>query len=172
MKNKFEVRGEITVIFIERKNGDKFEVLIDTEDLSKIQYTSWNISKVNSRKSYIKATVGKERPYLHRVIMDAPKGFVVDHLSGDTLDNRKSNLKVVTQSENLQNRHKANANNKTGYKGVSYQKAKGTYRATARVGGKCKYIGSFKTPEEAGAAAAAYRGIHYQNSPERREATC
>lgn len=67
---------------------------------------------------------------LHRFIMNPPKGMVVDHINGDTLDNRKSNLRVCTVQQNIFN-SKISKNNKTGMKGV---------RFVERIGRKSKYV--------------------------------
>jgi len=54
---------------------------------------------------------------MHRVIMDAPKGMDVDHINGDTLDNRKQNLRLCTRSQNCMNK-KLRSDSQSGYKGV------------------------------------------------------
>lgn len=81
--------------------------------------------------------------------MQCQKGFQVDHINHDKLDNRKSNLRIVTQQQNLMNR-KVFKNNKTGFKGVSVYGEK--YRASIRKNGKREYLGFFKNPIDAAKA--------------------
>ncbi len=71
----------------------------------------------------------------------------VDHINGDKSDNRECNLRSVTHSENQQNMVSATKASKTGVMGIHKQKT--SYIASISVGGTCKYLGSFKTTEEA-----------------------
>lgn len=81
------------------------KVYIDLSDLCKLAKYSW----YRKSNQYIAADVyiNKKRThlYLHRQIMQAPDNLVVDHVNGNVLDNRKSNLRVVTQAFNGHNRH-------------------------------------------------------------------
>jgi HNH endonuclease len=61
--------------------------------------------------------------------MDCPKGKFVDHIDGDKLDNRKSNLRICSKAENCWNRTEMNKNNASGYRGVKFDKAKKLWRA-------------------------------------------
>jgi len=105
---------------------------------------------------------GKQKcMYLHREIA-ARAGLCldddIDHINHDRLDNRRSNLRAATRSQNLMASRRPN---KLGVKGVQRTKA-GRYTAMARVeGGETKYIGTYDTVEEAKAAwaeATSYRG--------------
>jgi len=132
MKNAYEIRGDTTVIFIKRKNGDVYEFLIDTEDLQGLIEAggSWCVDipykpKDKSRKPYAIRNVAKEgggREFikLHRVLMNAPIGDVVDHINGNTLDNRKRNLRVTDNFINAQNMHGPTRSNKCGELNVFY----------------------------------------------------
>ncbi len=87
----------------------------------------------------------------HRLIWylihgDIPAGMTVDHINGDTLDNRICNLRLATISQNSCNRT-AQENNKSGYKGVS-KKSRG-YTAQICVQGVRHYLGYYPTPERA-----------------------
>ena len=86
--------------------------------------------------------------------MCPPKGLVVDHINGNTLDNRRSNLRVCTQSQNLMNSKKP-SNNKSGFKGISWHKSSKSWQVyiTANkkriIGGyfKCRLLASLKREE-------------------------
>lgn len=70
----------------------------------------------------------------------------VDHINGDTLDNRISNLREVSQVENQQNRRKARSDSESGFMGVSRSRS-GRWFSTISVDGRRKYLGSFDSPE-------------------------
>lgn len=85
---------------------------------------------------------------MHRLIMDPPDGMVVDHINGDKLDNRRENLRVVSQRENAINRH-VPPGSSTGLYGVYWDNSKRKWRAMLGQ----TIIGRYETPE---IAAAAY----------------
>jgi hypothetical protein len=78
--------------------------------------------------------------YLHRLLTDAPPHLKVDHVNGDTLDNRRHNLRLATNQQNMENRPKgANRNSKSGIRGVVYFRARGAqeyWAANVQSGGK------------------------------------
>ena len=132
-----------------------YNVLIDDVDYEKIAKLSWYLHKTELRKNlvYFRHTLSGKTISLHRYIygLDRLNGLVVDHINGDTLDNRKINLRAVTVEQNNMNRK--NRPNKTGYKGIKIARSK-TEKYTARINYKKKsiYLGTFPTPEEAHAA--------------------
>jgi hypothetical protein len=144
---------------IKLKNG--LTVLVDDEDYPIL--SQWNWCCVSNNKKYVKTNFsenGKQKPvYMHRFIMQAPKGMDVDHINGNPLDNRKENLRVCTHSENKRNTKKFK-NNTTGYKGVSIKKDK--FQVKISHDYKQVHIGLFNTVEEAvkayNEAALKYHG--------------
>lgn len=86
---------------------------------------------------------------MHRMVVGMmPKGAVVDHINGDTLDNRRENLRIVDQTINNRNRVGAQKNSTTGHLGVSPHKD-GGFVAVIRHGGTCRYLGCFDALEDA-----------------------
>lgn len=110
---------------ISRKYGVR-NVIVDDDIYKKLELNKFTIGiGYNKSKkyfySYIMYNSGKVR--LHRFITNCPKDMVVDHINGDTLDNRLCNLKITTQSENNKNRqdsmyYDTTMRNKTGYRGL------------------------------------------------------
>lgn len=82
--------------------------------------------------------------YLHRLIARAAPGQMVDHANGNTLDNRRENLRLATPQLNCVNRKYTSA---SGFRGVS--KAGNRWRAAITVNQQMIYAGSFVTPEDA-----------------------
>lgn len=76
----------------------------------------------------------KQFAYMHRVILSAGDETDVDHVNGDRLDNRRSNLRVCTHFENCANRG-ANSNSRSGIKGVRWQSDKRKWQAIISIGG-------------------------------------
>lgn len=129
--------------------------LVDVEDFEMLSKFKWqhHFRGYAYRDQYIGMTgeVGKRRGvhkkvWMHREIMKTPKNMVTDHINGDRLDNRRSNLRICTQSQNQAN-SLLRKTNTSGYKGISHQK----YGWIARLGvdGKRLYLGWFKNKEEA-----------------------
>jgi hypothetical protein len=146
-------------LVIESAMHGKFSAIIDEEDWDKVKDYKWRIDKPSTRPRYGPYVIGynkelKKEAKLHRLIMDAPKGILVDHINRDGLDNRRSNLRLCTPSENQSNRVH-NYSNKAGLKGVRITKS-GMFCARLFLRNPSRKSFStgdvYKTPEEAGLA--------------------
>lgn len=151
-----------------------YYTLLDDEDyfLIKSKYSEYKpISWCDKRNPvYIRASLCKydkrERKTVFiqvpRLIMNAPKGKVVDHINRDTLDNRKTNLRICGFSENIRN-CKMRKNNTSGYRGVTYQKKSNRWNALIMVNRKSIYLGYYKTAKEASVAYQKFVKEKYGN---------
>jgi hypothetical protein len=95
----------------------------------------------------------------HRLIFLMHKGYLpktIDHINGDKLDNRIENLRAATVGQNQHNR-KTNANNTSGYKGVSWHKARKKWVARITLERKNIHLGYFANAEEAAKVVRAAR---------------
>lgn len=150
---------------VELSNG--YTAIVDDEDFERVSRYKWSYKPVSgkgyaARKAYYGG--GRKNPIretiqLHRFIMGAnDRKVVVDHINGDGLDNRRSNLRLCTQAENMRNSAIYSCN-KTGYKGVHFNKRDGKYQANIRVNKKLLFLGYF---DDALQAAKAYNNAAAQ----------
>ncbi len=133
------------------------KAIIDEEDYSLIEGHKWHPMKSPTKGRdlfYAVTDVYREGVRttltMHRLVLDAKKGSIIDHINGNGLDNRKSNLRAVTQRENLHNQHFKYASK---YPGVVLNKSDKKWRAylTNNKLGKKRHVhlGVFDTEEEA-----------------------
>lgn len=128
--------------------------LVDDEDYELLSPHKWHASQANA-KFYAARNSGRppnRMPLrMHRIICPVPPGMQVDHINGNTLDNRRANLRPATHAQNVHNRGITRFN-MSGYKGVTWNHRR--WMARIEVDGLPKYLGTFDSPAE---AHAAYR---------------
>jgi hypothetical protein len=153
--------------------------LVDAADFEWLNQWKWHARK--NRGFYAARGSGRKAKregapsliYMHRLICPVPDGFVADHINGNSLDNRRCNLRVATFTQNAVNvRHRRN---KFGFRGVALATSSGRFAASTRKDGRNMHIGVFDTPEEAARAYdAAVLAIHGPlaclNFPDERQA--
>lgn len=124
--------------------------LVDEEDYEYINQWKWC---VNGKKDSFCAVRSKEGKtvYMSRKIMKCPKDKLVDHKNGDSLDNRRANLRICTAFQNNTNAKKSK-NNTSGYKGVYWDKYNKKWVATLTLNYRQKNLGRFRIKEEAALA--------------------
>lgn len=131
--------------------GNGKTTMVSPEDYPYLSKFTWRISQFgyarHSRRMPGK-TVGI---FMALAILWRPKGFHVDHINGNKLDNRRENLRICTQQQNSRNK-KVQRNSKTGIKGVKYMHREKKYQARIMVNYKSISLGYFKTAKEAGRA--------------------
>jgi hypothetical protein len=135
---------------------DKRIILIDNKDYKIFSKYDWFVGKrfiyAGRTHNYkIKNIWHSDIYFMHNEIMGKKKGYLIDHINRNTLDNRRCNLRFATLSENQMNSG-IQKNNTTGYKGVSYCKRDKAFRASISFKGEKYDLGRFDTTKEAAIA--------------------
>lgn len=130
--------------------------IVDENDYLSLLKQRWCLIRCKNI-NYAGRTENKRVVLMHRVIMRPHDGFVVDHINSDGLDNRRSNLRVCSCSENIRNRRKIKKLSSE-YKGVYFEKTHShnrlkNWRSSIYIaGGKRKSLGVYLTEKEAALA--------------------
>jgi hypothetical protein len=138
--------------------------IVDPEDYYRLKKFNWYLLIWN-KKFYARCNIKigsteTKTVSMHRMILNAPKGILVDHINGDSLDNRRANLRFATHQQNACNsRKKAGCTSK--YRGVSWNKHKKKWRATLQYKGKSVFHKMFDSEIEAARTYDAAAKIHH-----------
>lgn len=127
--------------------------IVDDEDFELVSRYRWHIlpyPKVGGG-GY---AVTKMR--MHRLILNAPPEFFVDHINGDPLDNRRSNLRLCTNAQNQQNTGSRGGSSR--HKGVSFNKKSGKWKAGFMFEGRAYHCGLYEHEDDAARAVDKKRG--------------
>lgn len=126
--------------------------LVNDQDFLRVSERSWNAQPLG--KTWY-AQDGRERVRMHRLIMGAKPGEIVDHINGNGLDNRRSNLRICTHRQNIINRRGANSNSKSGVRGVYWCKRAKRWAADVSFG-KSRMSRVFKNKTAAARAVKVF----------------
>ena len=141
--NRIVNKEDFSIIYTSTKE----KVLVSTTDVPKIKNYTWchnqgyALTKQKNGNKY-------ETIMMHRLIMNAPNDMLVDHINHDTLDNRRGNLRLASQMQNQMNQ-KMRIDNKSGVKGVSWNKSASKWTVYIRVNTERIYLGCFKNINDA-----------------------
>ena len=139
LRNRYSICGATTILYDDSENY----CLIDTEDIPILCQYKWYL---NSRGYW-----RNKKMAMHRFLLDMPKvydGRQVDHINGDKSDNRKCNLRVVTNSQNQMNVG-ISKNNTSGVTGVYFRKDRNRWKAGICVNGGMVWSGLYVDFEDA-----------------------
>lgn len=122
-------------------NGQVF--LVDSHLFHALSQYKWNPDSHGYARRYGGWEEGKEKSpiYMHRQIMDAKQGQIVDHVNGDIFDNRLENLRFCSAAQNRVNSRKN--------KGITFHKKAGKWQAQIKFDRKQKYLGIFSDRDDA-----------------------
>lgn len=144
-------------------------VLVDDADIAVVSAGRWHINN-----GYARGNVSVGKRYMHQVILGTVSGEEVDHANGNTLDNRRANLRKASRSGQAKNRAANQGGHSSKFKGVFFVKTKRPWRVTIGVDGKLLVLGTYADEVDAAkvydAAARFYHGEFARTNFEGTEA--
>ena len=152
LRTKYNVvinNGETSIVIVSHKGEDK-KYIVDTEDIEKYRHMPF-FCNGDGYLSYNGYFNGKRKQcFFHRLVMniDDSDKRIIDHINRNKSDNRKENLRIVTPNQNVFNSGML-SNNKSGIKGVAWNKAQCKWVAYIKLNQKHIHLGYFKNIEDA-----------------------
>jgi hypothetical protein len=117
--------------------------LVDPADHELVAQYQWYAHVTRDGRVYARTGPGGPRIYMHRLIAGTPDGFETDHRDGNGLDNRRSNLRTATPSQNRANGPKRRGAKTSRYRGVHWARRSRRWIAVIKVRGTVRYLGAF-----------------------------
>jgi hypothetical protein len=128
--------------------GGGLFAIVDASDFQWLSRYRWRAT--GGEAGYPCCRIGGKKVYMHRLIVNAPDGRVVDHANGNRWDNRRDNLRICTQGENLRNRRKWGGSSR--FKGVFWDPVRRKWRVLIRCNGKTVHMGRYADEVQAAMA--------------------
>lgn len=150
--NEYIIKETHTDLVINNSNKGRFTILISTDDYEKCSKLKWNVQVIkykDSETTYVYSSNNGKHTLLHRFILGITDDDVGDHINGDTLNNKRDNLRRCSHKENCRNR--GENRNSSGYKGVLWNDHITTpkWMAYIKVDYKFKNLGYYDNIEDA-----------------------
>lgn len=153
--NVYIIKGSVSEIILRNKNQKEIaRAIVDTDDLPLLREYIWSYGTVGG---YAYSHTKGPTVMMHKLINKTPKGFLTDHIDGNRLDNRKSNLRTVNTKQNTWNTSASKRKKHSRYKGVCILKPKDfplkrPWMAYIGKNGKREHLGYFASEIEAAVA--------------------
>jgi hypothetical protein len=148
LHKRTRIEGDVAYITL----SQGYEAIIDAADVVIVGQYCWSAEvKSNYVAAHRKQPIGNgkcKNLYLHRAIMQPPEHLVVDHIDGNPLNNRRSNLRLASKAENGRNAKLSRANS-TGLKGVTWDRRYKKWRAQITCNKINRNLGRFDCPQKA-----------------------
>lgn len=149
--NKYLIFDDYAEIIISSEKFGIFNIKIDLKNIEKCKAYTWCVNEYsndNWGQKPIYYVVNNKVGFLHRFIMNCPKGKEIDHIDMNTFNCIESNMRIVTHSQNQMNRGFPK-NNTSGKVGVTWDKSRNKWIAFFQKEGMQKTVGYFKKKEDA-----------------------
>jgi len=145
IKNKYKIIGDYVEIY-----KGKYTAYLDLDDFNYFNKSRIYFHRIPD-KDYVRLLTFKDgrKQSISRIILNEnSKNRVVDHINGNPLDNRKSNLRSISYNDNMKNKFTYSNNNSSNIYGITYIKKKKIWVARIQVEGKRLFLGSSKDFEK------------------------
>lgn len=146
-KNIRQIRVAGNIAYVPLTRG--YEAVIDADDVQLVSGMNWYACVTPWTVYPARKIRGSTEIRMYNVLIaDKPTGFVVDHIDCNGLNNLRSNLRLATPSQNQHNKRRQK-NNKSGLKGVSFDKKNKKWLSCICLNGRRYNLGRYQTPEQA-----------------------
>jgi hypothetical protein len=126
--------------------------IVDPQDYEKLAGLNWLLNEYSNLSRYAVKMEGNNIVRMHRIIMNAPAGTIVDHRDRNGLNNTRKNLRFATRTQNNCNVRRKTETKTSKYKGVSFVPKTQKWRAQIKYNGISKHLGYFENEEDAARA--------------------
>jgi hypothetical protein len=129
------------------KNDEVF--IFDADDYEKVKKFQWSVGGTKNHRYASNSVIGT---YLHRYILGYFGSLSIDHINGDTYDNRKGNLRIVEHKNNIHNAQKYRKSCTSKYKGVCFVTERKKWKAAIHKGSTYYHLGLYLSEIDAAIA--------------------
>lgn len=164
LPNRIETGEGTARIYLRTRRQVAAVALVDESDLPLVADYTWTLLRDVGGRAWAMTSIYRPRRrslLMHRLLMDPGPGMVVDHINHDGLDNRRVNLRVCAQAQNMANMRPQARDTSSRYKGVGWDKRSAKWRAYITIGGRLVHLGYHATEEDGARAYDAAARLYF-----------